>query len=93
LGDIEGDSFLFSRHTQEDGLGKLLGADSWPCYLSREDHNRKIRSRKQRTDIGKYSFVNRTIINWNQLPADLLASFRCKLNTFRKRVKKVVTNK
>jgi hypothetical protein len=30
-------------------------------YLSRGDHNKKIRSRKQRTDIGKYSFVNRTI--------------------------------
>jgi hypothetical protein len=25
------------------------------------------------------SFVNRTIINWNQLPEDLLASFPCKL--------------
>jgi hypothetical protein len=25
-----------------------------PCYLSREDHNRKSRSRKQSTDIGKY---------------------------------------
>jgi hypothetical protein len=32
-------------------------------------------------------------MNWNQLPADLLASFCFKLNTFRKRVKKVVTNK
>jgi hypothetical protein len=75
-------------------LGKLLGADSLrPCYLSREDHNRKIRSGKQRTGIGKYSFVNRTVINWNQLPADLLASFSGKLNTFRKRVKKVVTHK
>jgi hypothetical protein len=74
---------------QEAIGGRLLR----PCYLSREDHNRKIRSRKQRTDIGKYSFVNRTIINWNQLPADLLASFPCKLNTFRNRVKKVVTNK
>ena len=44
------------------------------CYLSRVDHNRKIRTRKQRTDVGKYSFVNRTIQNWNQLPAGLLAS-------------------
>ena len=32
-----------------------------PCYLSRDDHNRKIRIRKQGTDVGKYSFVNRTI--------------------------------
>jgi hypothetical protein len=64
-----------------------------PCYLSTEDHNRKIRTRKQRTDIGKYSFVNRIIINCNQLPVDLLASLPCKLNTFRKKVEKVVTNK
>jgi hypothetical protein len=38
-------------------------------------------------------FVNRTIMNWNKFPADLLASFPCNLNTFRKRAKKVVTNK
>jgi hypothetical protein len=64
-----------------------------PCYQSREDHDHKIRTRKQRTDIGQYSFVNRTIINWNQLPADLLVSFPCKLNTFRKKLKKVAANK
>jgi len=48
---------------------------------------------KQITGVGKYSFVNRTIKSWNQLPASLLASFFCKLNTFRKRVKDVVTSK
>ena len=32
-----------------------------PSYLSKDDHNRKIRTRKQRTDVGEYSFVNRTI--------------------------------
>ena len=32
-----------------------------PCYLNRDDHDGKIRARKQRTDIGKYSFLNRTI--------------------------------
>jgi hypothetical protein len=64
-----------------------------PCYLSRVDHNRKIRTRKQRTDVGKYSFVNRTVQSWNQLPARLLATFRCKLSTFRKRVRKTITSK
>jgi hypothetical protein len=59
-----------------------------PCYQSREDHDHKIRTRKQRTDIGKYSFVNGTIINWNQLPADLLEPFPCKLNIFRNKLKK-----
>ena len=62
-------------------------------YLSMNDHNRKIRTRKQRTDDGKYSLLNRTIESWNQLPAGLLASFPSKLNIFRKRVKNVVTSK
>jgi len=61
--------------------------------LSRDDHNRKIRTRKQRKNVGKYSFVNRTINSWNQLAASVLASSSCKLNTFRKRVKNVVTGK
>jgi hypothetical protein len=56
-----------------------------PCYLSRVDHDRKIRSRKQKTDIGKYSFVNRTIQVWNQLPAEVLGTLSCK-----PRVRKVI---
>ena len=46
-----------------------------PHYLSRVDHERKIRSRRQRTDIGKYSFVNRTIQDWNQLPAEVFFKY------------------
>jgi hypothetical protein len=61
-----------------------------PHYLSRVDHERKIRSRRQRTDIGKYSFVNRTIQHWNQLPAEVLGILPCKPITFKKRVRKVI---
>jgi len=39
------------------------------------DHVRKISDRKQRTDIGKYSFVNRNIKNWNELSAEALGTF------------------
>jgi hypothetical protein len=56
--------------------------------LSRADHDRKIRSRKQKTDIGKYSFVNRTIQLWNEIPADALETTSCSLSNFRKRVRK-----
>jgi len=63
-----------------------------PYYLSRVDHVRKIRDRKQRTYIGKYSFVNRTIKNWNQLPAEVLGTFPCKATTFRNSVRKVIMN-
>jgi len=54
-----------------------------PFYLSRVDHVRKIRDRKQSTDIVKYSFVNRTIKNWNQLPTKALGTFPCKPKIFR----------
>jgi hypothetical protein len=60
------------------------------CYLSEVCHDRKIRSRKQNTDIGKYSFVNRTIQLWNQLPEDVLGTLSCKPSNFRKRVRKVI---
>jgi hypothetical protein len=61
-----------------------------PHYLSRVDHERKIRSRRQRTDVGKYSFVNRTIQDWNELPAEVLVTLPCKPNTLKKRVTKVI---
>jgi len=61
-----------------------------PHYLSRVDHERKIRSRRQRTDIGKYFFVNRTIQHWNQLPAEVLGTLLCKPIIFKKRVRKVI---
>jgi len=59
-------------------------------YLSRVDHERKIRNRRQSTDIGNYSFVNRTIRLWNRLPAEILGTLPCKPNAFRKRVRKVI---
>jgi hypothetical protein len=58
--------------------------------LSRVDRVLKIRDRKQRADIGKYSFVNRTIKNWNQLPAEAKGAFPCKPKIFRKRARKAI---
>jgi hypothetical protein len=60
--------------------------------VSRFDHVRKIRDRKQRTNIGKYSFVNRTIKNWNQLPAEALGTSPCKPKIVRNRVWKAIMN-
>ena len=63
-----------------------------PSYLRTADHVRKIMGRKQRTDIEKYSFVNRTIKNWNQLPAEALGIFPCKPKIFRNTVRKAIIN-
>jgi hypothetical protein len=46
--------------------------------LSRVEHVRKIKDRKPRTDIGKYSVANKTIKNWNQLTVETLGTFLCK---------------
>jgi len=54
------------------------------------DHEWKIRSRKQRTDIRKYSFVNRTIQIWKRLPAEILGTLPCKANDFRERIMRVI---
>jgi hypothetical protein len=55
-----------------------------------ELQDRKLKSRRQKTDIGKYSFINRTIQPWNQLPADALGTLSCKPSNFRKSVRKVI---
>jgi len=60
--------------------------------LGRVDHVWKIRDRKQRTDIRKYSSVKRTIKNWNQLPAEALRTCPCKPKVFRNRVRKAIIN-
>ena len=85
----------FANHTSEtEGhvwkaiWDKLQGS----CYLSRDDHDRKIRARKQRAVIKKYSFVNRTIKLWNQLAAEVLATFPCRSYIFKKRCRTVITS-
>jgi hypothetical protein len=62
-----------------------------PNYWSRVNHDWKIRNRRQRADIRKYSFVNRTIQLWNKLPMNALGTFHSKPNTYRKRVRKVIS--
>jgi hypothetical protein len=54
------------------------GERAWKVYEGLTmgvDRVRKIRDRKQRTDIGKYSFVNMAIKNWEQLSAGTLGTF------------------
>jgi hypothetical protein len=61
---------LFKAYTGERAWKSIGDRLKGPCYLSRHDHNRKIIARKQRTDVGKCSFVNRTVKLWNQQPAE-----------------------
>jgi hypothetical protein len=81
---------LFKAYSGERAWKAIGDRLQQPHYLSRVDHERKIRSRRQRKDIGKYSFMNRTIQDWNQLPAEVLGTLPCKPNTLKKRVRKAI---
>jgi hypothetical protein len=82
---------LFKAYMGERAWKDIRDRLEKPCYLIRVDHDRKIRSRKQKTDIGKYSFVNRTTQLWNKLPADSLETASRSLNNFKKRVRNVIS--
>jgi hypothetical protein len=52
---------LFKVYTGERAWKAISDRLQEICYQSRVDHDREIGSRKQKADVGKYSFVNRTI--------------------------------
>ncbi|KAJ4433412.1 hypothetical protein ANN_15671 [Periplaneta americana] len=63
-----------------------------PSYLVRADHIRKFKCRKQRTDVAKFSFVNRIIVDWNSLPAAIFQRGPLKINTFKERLRRLTEN-
>ena len=64
--------------------GQVTGAK-----LLKVDHNWKITARKQRADVGKYSFVNRTTTDWNQLPGGAIGTSHGKTHICKTRIRKV----
>jgi len=83
---------LFKAYTGErawKAIGDRLQAAS---YLSRVDHFWKIRVRKQRTNIGKYSCVNRSITDWNKVPEGAIGTSHGKTHILKSRVREVKTS-
>jgi hypothetical protein len=58
-------------------------------YYGRGDHRFKIKLRQQRTDVGKFSFLNRTIVDWNQLPAAAFEGSPLNLGRFKRNLRKL----
>ena len=83
---------LFKPYSGERAWKAIHDRLRWPYYMSTVDHVQKIRDRKERTDIGKYSFVARVIKNCNQLPAEALGTFPRKPMIFRNRIGKAIIN-
>jgi hypothetical protein len=86
--NIAGVCALYKAHSGEPAW-KIIGERlQRPYYLSWVDHDWKIRNRRQKREIGKYSYVKRTICFWNKLPMNASGTYPSKPSTFRKRVRK-----
>jgi len=82
---------MFKAYKGERAWKNIKDRLQVPSYISRVDHKWKIRARKQRTDVGKYSFVNRTITDWNQLTEGEIGALTSNTFSFRQTVRKVLT--
>ena len=68
---------------------KEFGKDiAKPSFVGKNDHQFKIKCRSQRTNAKQFSFLNRTIMDWNDLPAKLFEPFPKNLHIFKKLLKK-----
>jgi hypothetical protein len=79
---------LFEAHTIEREWKATRDRLQASSCLSRVDLNWKITARKQRTDVRKHSFVNRTITDWNKPPKRAIGALTGNMYIFRKRVRK-----
>jgi hypothetical protein len=79
---------LYKAYTGERARKAIEDRLQAPSYLSRVDHYWKI-SQKTKNSIGKYSFANRSIIDWNLLPEGAIGTFHGKKHIFKTRVRKV----
>jgi len=83
---------LYKDYTVERAWKAIRDRLQAPSYLSRFDHNWKVKDRKQRTDIEKYSIVNSPITDWNKLPEGSIGISNGKMHIFKTRVRKVKTS-
>ena len=81
---------LFKAHKGERAWKTIKDRLRAPRDLSRVDHKWEIRARNQRKDVGIYSFVNRTITDWNQLTEGQIGALTSNTFSFRHTVRKVI---
>ena len=79
---------IFKVMNRDLGWDELRNRVNTPNYIGRYDHYLKIKIRAQRTDIGKFSFMNRGISEWNKLDESLLKPLPKSAKFFRKKLNK-----
>jgi hypothetical protein len=63
-------------------IGKEISKQN---FVGKNNHQFKIKFPSQRTNLKKFSYLNRTIFDWSGLPAKLLEPFPRNINIFKNR--------
>jgi hypothetical protein len=79
-------SMFYKAYVGEPAFKEIRDRINEADYIGRNDHTFKVRSIKQKTDKRKYSFLNRTIEEWNGLPAEIFEPFPRNVKAFLKKV-------
>ena len=78
---------VYNAWNCKDGWEELRARFHTPNYRGRGDHSLKIKEREQKTDVAKYSFINRGIREWNALPGEVLIPMPKNSKVFKSKIK------
>ena len=78
---------IFKAWNGEESWNELSVRLNGPNYIGHGSHKLKIKEREHKTDLGKYSFINRGIRDWNALPGELLMPMPKNVKQFKSRIK------
>jgi hypothetical protein len=81
---------LFRTLKGENTRGDFRKKVENPNHIGRKDHQFKVKCRSQKNQCKKFSFLNRTILDRNSLPAELFEPFPKSVNVFKRRCKKYI---
>ena len=56
------------------GWGEIRHKIEGGSYKGRNDHAKKLQRKHGRTDVGRWSFLNRTIREWNELSEEVVSA-------------------
>jgi hypothetical protein len=83
---------FFRAMEGEGGWGELYRTieRSESRYEGRRNHGRKVTLNGARSDVGKFSFLNRTGRDWNGLNCSVFEGGEQRVRQFRKKIREVV---
>ena len=81
---------IFNICSGKEQFHELLGRLNKPSYVSRHDHMYKIAHIEFKTDSGRYSFLARSINDWNVLPKSIFKEIPMSCKSFINKISEIL---